>query len=84
MRFRAILMASAARPRPNSAMPPAAPMAITGSLPDGAIDVDYLSSGDVAVTGGTGPFTASLSGAPAGLSVAMEGRDLVFTWSNPA
>jgi hypothetical protein len=70
--------------RRRSSGTPVAPLTIEGELPNGTINVDYLSSGDVAVRGGIGPFAASLAGGPAGLSVSVDGRNLVFSWSDPA
>jgi len=64
--------------------PSPTPPEVLGLLPDAALGVSYLSSGDVTIFGGTGPFTASLSGQPSGLNVTVSGRDLIFDWSNPA
>ncbi len=44
----------------------------TTSLPDGTIDTPYTSTA-MAATGGTGPYTWTLSGAPPGVTMSSSG-----------
>eukprot|EP00899_Mesostigma_viride_P008428 jgi/Mesvir1/17587/Mv08820-RA.1 len=49
-----------------------APLALSGSLPNGIVNTAYSSSG-VTASGGTSPYTWSASGLPAGLTMSASG-----------
>lgn len=62
--------------------PPApAPIEIEGTLADAIRGTPY--SAALAIEGGTGPFTITLKGAPAGLSAVTAGRTIIFSWDDP-
>lgn len=66
---------------PGAIVAPPLPVSLTGALPQATRGTSY--SAPLSIVGGTGPFTATLSGAPAGLGVTVSGRTLTLAWSNP-